>query len=205
MGLQICRSLSFLCIYTLYTLSNPERQTCIKPKPIFVFPKVIIIKNHLFEPSSYGCRTYDILSYLQRLSTSEVSMTQFITCSCLMCIEWVSSRPSIRLQHWSGKHWTNKRWQGGQYFLRGVKLRQKISWNVHLAQVCLNTTFNCKDVTRLCPQVFAGMQAQVHPHGPPSKVSCGYKVCVPINSNLQGRDLKNSSFASCWVIDTISQ
>lgn len=67
------------------------------------------------------------------------------------------------------------------------------------------TTLKCKDVTRLCPQVFAGMQAQVHPHSPPSKVLCGYEVCVPMNSNLQGRDPINSFFANChWIIDTIS-
>lgn len=126
MGLQICRSLILLCIVgVLYTLGNSESQTCIKPKPIFVFPKVIILKNHDFEPCSHGCRTNYILSYLQRHPTNEVSMTQYMTCSCLMCIERVSSRPSIRLPHWSGKHWTNKRWQVGQYILRDVKLRQK--------------------------------------------------------------------------------
>lgn len=77
---------------------------------------------------------------------------------------------------------------------------------MYFYQMYLKRAFNCKDVTRWCPQVFAGMQVHVHPHSPPSKVSCGYKVCVPINSNLQGRDLINSSFASCcWVIDTVSQ
>jgi len=122
----------------------------IRLKPTCVFLKV----GHF----SYVCSIYAILCpFSWENLTVRFPYNNLLLVSTCLCWQSIWHFQCPVTPKWQALN--KNRWQDGPYTFKSVKLRKYSSYTCTYLKSYLKTILKCKDVTWLCPQVFAGMWA----------------------------------------------